>query len=125
MVDRGLYQHHGIYIGEDNVVHWRGELGALIFQEDPPVIEVDKLAIFRNWDTVIVIEYDEEIDVLETVEVVHRALSRRGESGYNILGNNCEHFAIWCKTGIHESTQVNEVITRIGQWIGRVLDGNT
>lgn len=121
MVRRVLYQHHGIFIGEDNVVHWRGELGAILGQEDPPVIEVDKLATFCDGATPIVIEYDKEIDVLERVEVVHRALSRRGESGYNILGNNCEHFAIWCKTGRHESTQVNEVIKRIGQWVGRLL----
>ena len=29
---------------------------------------------------------------------------------YNLVFNNCEHFAIWCKTGIHESKQVENVI---------------
>ena len=26
--------------------------------------------------------------------------------GYNVFSNNCEHFALWCKTGVHESRQV-------------------
>ena len=29
---------------------------------------------------------------------------------YNLVFNNCEHFAIWCKTGVHESKQVDAVI---------------
>ena len=40
-------------------------------------------------------------------ETVNRALSRLGESRYDILTNNCEHFAIWCKTGVRESYQLN------------------
>ena len=29
---------------------------------------------------------------------------------YNLLFNNCEHFAIWCKTGVHESKQVDRIV---------------
>lgn len=29
---------------------------------------------------------------------------------YNLVFNNCEHFAIWCKTGVHESRQVDRII---------------
>jgi len=29
---------------------------------------------------------------------------------YNLVFNNCEHFAIWCKTGVHESRQVDKVL---------------
>lgn len=43
-------------------------------------------------------------------ETVRRARSRIGESDYNLATNNCEHFAIWCKTGISESHQVNMLI---------------
>lgn len=35
---------------------------------------------------------------------------------YNILSNNCEHFALWCKTGIHESRQVDKVLREISGW---------
>ena len=35
-----------------------------------------------------------------------RALGRLGEQRYNLIFNNCEHFAHWCKTGRHRSAQV-------------------
>lgn len=40
-------------------------------------------------------------------ETIQRAKSRLGESQYDFIKNNCEHFAIWCKTGLHESHQVD------------------
>lgn len=43
-------------------------------------------------------------------ETVARAKSRLGEDKYNMLFNNCEHYAIWCKTGISESHQVKRLL---------------
>ena len=43
-------------------------------------------------------------------DTVQRARSRLNESKYNLITNNCEHFAIWCKTGISESHQVNDLL---------------
>lgn len=43
-------------------------------------------------------------------ETLRRANSRLGESSYNLIFNNCEHFVVWCKTGVSESHQVNAVI---------------
>lgn len=40
-------------------------------------------------------------------ETVARARSRIGETKYNFFTNNCEHFAIWCKTGVSESIQIS------------------
>jgi hypothetical protein len=34
-------------------------------------------------------------------------MGRLGEQRYNLIFNNCEHFAIWCKTGRHRSAQVD------------------
>ena len=28
-----------------------------------------------------------------------------GDAGYHSIDNNCEHFAVWCKTGVMLSTQ--------------------
>ena len=42
-------------------------------------------------------------------KTVERARSKLGQKGYNILTNNCEHFAIWCKTGEEESSQVRDL----------------
>lgn len=46
-------------------------------------------------------------------ETVERAKSRLGEKDYNLALNNCEYFAIWCKTGVHESHQVKNILKAI------------
>ena len=43
-------------------------------------------------------------------DTVKRARSQLGRTGYNLICNNCEHFAVWCKTGVRESSQVNKII---------------
>ena len=37
---------------------------------------------------------------------MRRAYLRLGERNYNLISNNCEHFAIWCRTNISTSSQV-------------------
>ena len=46
-------------------------------------------------------------------ETVQRARSKIGEKQYNLVFNNCEHFAVWCKTGLSESRQINDLIRLI------------
>lgn len=48
-------------------------------------------------------EYGRRDDAETTVA---RAESKLGEPGYNLVGNNCEHFATWCCTGRATSWQV-------------------
>ena len=43
-------------------------------------------------------------------ETVRRARGELGKEGYNLVCNNCEHFAVWCKTGLKESSQVNQAM---------------
>ena len=43
-------------------------------------------------------------------------MGRLGEQKCNLLCNNCEHFATWCKPGRHRSGQVDSVIDRARQW---------
>lgn len=51
------------------------------------------------------------------VEERARRCVRNGYGPYNLLLNNCEHFAIWCATNIHESAQVEDLLTTIGSAI--------
>lgn len=39
---------------------------------------------------------------------------------YNLVTNNCEHFAKWCKTGKHKSKQVYKAIGTIA-WLALSL----
>lgn len=40
--------------------------------------------------------------------VVSEAQKKVGVGKYNPLTNNCEHFAMWCKTGTSSSDQINK-----------------
>lgn len=48
--------------------------------------------------------------VYSPIDTVKRAISRLGEHNYDLISNNCEHFAIWCKTGVSMSTQVRAIL---------------
>ncbi|XP_007030520.2 PREDICTED: HRAS-like suppressor 3 isoform X1 [Theobroma cacao] len=60
-------------------------------------------------------------------EVVERAtdlLERKGFGEYNLIVNNCEHFAVYCKTGLASSQQVQaagDAITQIAEPLGKGL----
>ena len=51
-----------------------------------------------------------EYKLYTPLETLNRARSRIGESNYNLFSNNCEHFALWCKTGISESHQISSLL---------------
>ena len=45
--------------------------------------------------------------------VVLRAKKTYGQKKYDIFEQNCEHSARWCKTGIHESSQIGVCFTTL------------
>ena len=51
--------------------------------------------------------------------VVLNALSKLGERKYNLITNNCEHLALWCKTGISSSEQVNNLADNFKKGISK------
>ena len=57
------------------------------------------------------VEDNIEIQQFSPKETVKRARSRLGEKAYNLLFNNCEHFAFWCKYGTSKSVQVEKAVT--------------
>jgi Lecithin retinol acyltransferase len=46
--------------------------------------------------------------------IIARAMSRLGDGDYNLVFNNCQHFARWCVTGDHVSEQVEAVVAATG-----------
>ena len=91
----GLFNHHGIDLGDGTVAHYLE--GRAILRS--PLEE------FSRSQPVKVVAYPEE-EVSAPGVTVRRAMGRLGEQNYNLLFNNCEHFAHWCKTGRHRSSQV-------------------
>ena len=99
----GLFNHHGIDLGDGTVAHYLE--GRKILRS--PVSE------FSQGEVVSVLDH---ADASPAGVTLRRAMSRLGEQNYNMLFNNCEHFATWCKTGRHRSEQVDSVIDRARQW---------
>lgn len=85
--------HHAIAVGDGSVVE---------LSKAERVVRRVPLEVFARGRRVEVISHE---TCLDADEVVRRALSRVGDVGYDVLSNNCEHFAWWCKTGEHRSRQ--------------------
>ena len=98
VVQFGWYQHHGIDVGDGQVVHFGRGLHDLENAE----IEVVERDVFCGGREVKTIESDAKFSPSAIKE---RALSRVGERGYNLETNNCEHFANWCRRGVMSSRQ--------------------
>ena len=103
----GLFLHHGIDLGDGTVAHY------LEGREIPR----SALEDFSQGQPVSVVTHTECSPQGVTLR---RAMSRIGEQNYNLLFNNCEHFATWCKTGRHHSAQVNSVIDKARSWSARM-----
>ena len=55
--------------------------------------------------------------------VVERARSKLGEKKYSPFINNCEHFAMWCKTGESSSDQVKKTADMMKGQFGKATCG--
>ena len=95
----GLFNHHGIDLGDGSVAH---------YLEGREILR-SPLEHFSRGQVVSVVPYPQG-GCSPPGQTLRRAMGRLGEQNYNLLFNNCEHFAHWCKTGRHRSRQVEEAI---------------
>lgn len=95
-------------MGDGAVIHHAGEPG-----RSKVSAQIRRCALddFAAGGLVRVRRYGHRIDA-ETA--ARRAESRLGETGYNLIGNNCEHFARWCVSDRHSSAQVNGALATGG-----------
>lgn len=100
-VSRGAYSHHGIDVGGGKIVHFSG---GPTNKRNATIRKVNR-ASFAAGGKIEVVRYG---TCYAFNVVAQRAESRIGEDGYDLFGNNCEHFARWCKTGEHKSEQVKD-----------------
>ncbi|MFO0104406.1 MAG: lecithin retinol acyltransferase family protein [Cyanobium sp.] len=116
----GLFLHHGIDRADGTVAH---------YLEGREILR-SPLQEFSREQPMSVVAYPEG-SCSPTGVTLRRAMGRLGEQDYNLLFNNCEHFAHWCKTGRHRSTQVEDWLhtgslgaLAFGQWLpAAVLSG--
>ncbi len=95
----GLFLHHGIDLGDGTIAH---------YLEGREILR-SSIEDFSNGQSLKVINHDQASPKAITIS---RAISRIGEKRYNLLFNNCEHFANWCKTGRHRSSQMEDFLQK-------------
>lgn len=134
-ISRGAYEHYAIYVGNGKVVHYAGE--GMDFDGKISIHEALFSEFLKGGEDYFVIYFGGEYPVkiysstglirggiwdsrgmkitrtYSAKETVRRAYSRIGESEYNLATNNCEHFALWCRTGLSRSTQVEAMINYV------------
>ena len=108
------YQHYGVYIGDGKVIHFASPEGREINFEDSIIHETTLENFLRGR----ALQIDKNIEkIYSEHEIIERAQSRLGEKGYDLLFNNCEHFARWCVTGEHISYQIDNLQQKIDDTI--------
>jgi hypothetical protein len=102
----GGYDHHGIHIGDGTVVHFtqqRSSRGLSVCR--------DAIEDFAAGRQVEVVCYPPGA-ALHPDQTCVIALSGIGSCGYHLVTNNCEHLAVFCKTGSKKSSQVRDAVER-------------
>lgn len=115
-----FYCHYGIFVSEDEVIQFG-------LPDDPgrPANEIhvltsDIYTFLAGGDVEVAHPSREEAKKMRSrEEIIRCARERIGESGYDILHNNCEHFVNSCAFGENSSSFLDEVREKIRKKLGR------
>lgn len=118
-VQTGNVYHHGIYIGNDEVVQFGLPFSMLKPKEEIKVIK-SSIEEFLNdgFLEVRIFDRNERKNKNDDNKIVEIALSKLGEGGYDFIHNNCEHFVNFCVFNKKESDQINDVREEIKRKLG-------
>lgn len=134
----GIYTHHGIYVSDNEVIHFTGTDDDSIMDSSKNRVISSDLNFFLKGGELEVKEYtDEEFqDLYAPDQIVAYARSCIGDGDYNVIFNNCEHFANVCTLGRFRSHQVERLLQnkgvddmsifgKIGGWIKGFFGGGS
>jgi hypothetical protein len=111
--------HCGIYESDDSVIHFAPVNASK--EKENAIIHHSTLTEFKNGSSIFVVNFPPE-NCYSPEEVINRAKKRQDENGYSIFFNNCDHFATWCKIGVHRSLQVDlakKILVEAGKYIDK------
>ena len=119
----GVLYHYGIFVNENRIIQFGPPPVA---ENNRPQNEIEVMATntdaFACGRIIETAHYgkDEAAKKFSPEQIIERAEKRLGEKGYNILHNNCEHFANECVFGVHYSSMEDDARRR---WNSRpILD---
>lgn len=111
--------HHGIYIGNDEVVQFGLPFDMFRPKEEVKVLKSNIEEFLQGgFLEVRVFDRKERKQKNDDRKIIEIALSKLGEGGYDIVHNNCEHFANFCIFNKKESKQVDDVRSEIRKKLG-------
>lgn len=101
----GILDHYVIYLGIDN------------FGEHKFIANYTKgIQFIEHWELIAFLQSYIPVrlnkflgDEFQRNAAVRRALQRLNERAYNLILNNCEHFANWVQKGLPKSEQVEDI----------------
>lgn len=141
-----VYEHYGIYIGDGEVIHFTKSDGKntiiktsmkkfmesnkssnryFILDCEPEIKDINSSSIDKyikksvnEFGPSLPAVFRKPVEIYSPEDTVNRAKQYIGEQGYNLLVKNCEHFAIWCKTGLKYSYQIDMIcVPNNKKWI--------
>lgn len=143
-VERTLFVHSGIYLGQDRVAHLMPDI---LSPPAPAVtntrlilgcvsrrarVRMDSVSDFAHGAALRVNELDRRVSAraIPAEQVAQRAerLAERVHVRYSLLWNNCEHFVTYCRYGTALSLQTDQVSISgarkeaCSRWIGSLSE---
>lgn len=125
---RGVYSHWAVYVGNEEVIHLAGinsfdstctfnpkhtfTIGGKIFIK-AKVKRESVWKVIRDSEVEINNDKDKSCRPYRPHEIGRIAMGMIGDIGYNILWQNCEHFAAFCRYGVAWSKQADNALTAI------------
>ena len=114
-VKRTGYYHHGVYIGDNEVIHYTALDEDGITHPEKVKVTRTTLEVFLRGGIVekAIYSSSEQKNRFNPNEIIRRANSKVGEGGYNFINNNCEDFANFCCYKVKTTTQIDNLRTTI------------
>lgn len=104
----GFIYHYGVFVSEDEVIQFGyPPLPEYAEKNDPVSVTAVDIDVFSCGKIIeaACLDRRERKKRIPPEKTVRLARERLGEEGYNIIHNNCEHFAYECVFGEKRSTQ--------------------
>lgn len=102
-VNLGIIHHYGVFVSEDEIIQFglppipenrRPQNEVAVLATDIDTFACGKIVEIALFDK------SEKAKAFPPEKIISRAKSRLGETGYNLIHNNCEHFVNECAFGV-------------------------
>lgn len=111
-VHLGSVDHYGIFVTEEEVLQFgMPPVAEYRMAEQEVVVLSTDIDTFACGNIIEVASFDkkEAKTAFSKEQIVQNARAKLGTGGYDILGNNCEHFVYECAFGTKHSSQEENI----------------